>query len=108
MIQLPLWGEEGPESVPHEQDFSDMLFEPVAPPKPDPEQTPEEHRAELFHGEHEDENYANEEPGQWHTAGRDLSEVCVMTGWPPRHIQLGRHCPHGLLGSDPEEVIDLT
>lgn len=108
MIQLPIWGEEGPETVAHEQDFSDMLFEPVGPPQPDPEKTPEQLREEAFHAEHETEGYANEEAGHWHTAGRDMSEVCVTTGWPPRHVRIGRHCPHGLLDHDSEEIIDLT
>lgn len=106
-MQLPIWGEE-PGSLPYEQDFSDMLFLPVQPESEPEEQTPEEHRDELFHGEAAPEdNFANEEPGEWHRAGRDMTEVCIMTGWPPRHIQVGQHCPHGLLNEE-EEIIDYT
>jgi hypothetical protein len=111
MIALPIWGEggpEGPEELGDTQDFSDMLFEPVGPPEPDPEATPEQLREEAFHAEHVADNYANEETGQWHRAGRDMSEVCVTTGWPPRHLRVGRHCPHGLLDQHPDEIIDLT
>jgi hypothetical protein len=107
MVQIPIWGEERPETLAHEQDFGDMLFEPIGPPQPDPEMTPEQHRAELFHGEHVADNYANEDPGRWHEAGRDMTEVCVTTGWPPRHISVGKHCPHGLLNRT-DEPIDLT
>src|ERR1700722_13919681 len=106
MVQIPIWGEEGPQSLPQEQDFSDMLFEPIGPPQPDPEQTPEQLREEAFHAEHVSDNYANEDPGRCHTAGRDMAEVSVTTGWPPRPIQVGRHCPHGLLDIS-DEPIDL-
>ena len=108
-IQLPLWGEEPPR-VPHEQDFSDMLYAPVPPPEPNPEMTPEQQRAEAFFQEalpFEGENFAND-ASSMQQAGRDLTEVCVMTGWPPRHVQVGLHCPHGLLDDDSDEVIDLT
>lgn len=108
MVRIPIWGEDGPVSVPVDQDFGDMLFEPIGPPEPDPEATPEQLREEAFHAEHVADNYANEDPGRWHAAGRDISEVCVTSGWPPRHVSVGKHCPHGLLDVDPNEVIDLT
>jgi hypothetical protein len=25
------------------------------------------------------------------------SELCVYSGWPRRHVRVGRHCPHGML-----------
>lgn len=111
MIQLPLWGEpdgDGPEELGYAQDFGDMLFEPLGPPQPEPEATPEQLREEAFHAEHVSDNHANEESGRWHSAGRDMSEVCITSGWPRRHIKIGKHCPHGLLEGNPDEIIDLT
>jgi hypothetical protein len=107
MVRIPIWGEDGPVDVADTQDFSDMLFEPIGPPQPDPEATPEQLRDEAFHAEHVADNYANEDSGRWHAAGRDMTEVCVTTGWPPRHVTVGKHCPHGLLDVS-DDVIDLT
>lgn len=108
-VQLPLWGEPDP-PPPDMAGFSDVLFTPALPPEPDPEQSPEDQQLELFHGEAagEHSNYANDEPGDWHRAGRDMAEVCVLSGWPPRHQQVGRHCPHGLTSAGDEVIIDYT
>lgn len=108
-VQLPLWGENAPPA--EEAGFADMLLTPVPPPKPDPELSPEQQQLELFHVEADKpDNYANEAPGSWHRAGRDLSEVCELSGWPPQHTRIGRHCPHGLfpVSDEREEIIDYT
>lgn len=112
-VQLPLWGEAESEP-PEAAGFMDVLFTPSSPPEPDPELSPEEEQLELFHAETDGQyTYANPEPGDWHRAGRDQGEVCILAGWPPRHQQVGRHCPHGLSspgghdGGD-GEVIDYT
>jgi hypothetical protein len=105
-VQMPMWGEPTPPA--EDAGFPDLLFAPTAPPEPDPETSPEETRMELFHAEADGQySFANEEPGEFHQAGRDLSEVCVMYGWPPQHVSVGQHCPHGL--TEPQnEIIDYT
>lgn len=34
---------------------------------------------------------------RWEPVRVSRSEVCVFGGWPRRHTQIGRHCPHGML-----------
>ena len=75
--------------------FGDILFEPVAPPEPDPELNPDERRFLKFA---EDTQAAAPVMAHEYDEPRIArSEICVFGGWPRRHVQVGRHCPHGML-----------
>lgn len=110
-VQLPLWDDDGKPAVSAETDFSDMMAMPVRPEAdaPEPELTPEERRIEAFFSSvAPGENFANQSTDGWDSAGRDSTEVCVLSGWPPRHVQVGQHCPHGLTDDTADEIIDYT
>lgn len=91
----------GPDDTPdyvEDGGFGDVLFQPLAPPEPDPDLTPEEERWMTFrdaamtgYGQALIASAQWEEP----TVGRD--NVCVFGGWPRRHMQVGRNCPHGMI-----------
>jgi hypothetical protein len=85
----------------HEGHFGDILFEPLAPPEPDPEMTDEERQYLQFL----QDTPAPEHHGgaQWSEPVVSRSEICVFAGWPRRHIQVGQHCPHGMLEEDDDE-----
>ena len=78
--------------------FGDILFAPVPPPEPEEEMTEEEYQYM---------NFTTDTQSQAPVAGQRYdepfvarSEVCVFGGWPQRHVQIGAHCPHGMLDED--------
>lgn len=99
VIQVP--------SDPHEQpvglaqgNFSDVLFD-VAVPEPEVEITPEEQRWMGFM-EHAPSGHSHA-GHDFHEPVVSRSEVCIFGGWPRRHIQIGAHCPHGMLEEDDDD-----
>jgi hypothetical protein len=81
-----------------------MLIEPVAPPEPEPDWTPQMEQQAAFH------EASREGPG--FASGLEpvavtASEVCVYGGWPRRHTVVGRNCPHGMLDEE-DEIVDYT
>lgn len=77
-----------------EAGFGDILFSPHVP-EPEYEVTPEQQQDMLFRA---DTQSGPPVAGRsWEEARISQSEVCVFGGWPRRHLQIGRHCPHGML-----------
>lgn len=111
-----------PEDLP-EATLNEFLFSPVKPrqPEEEPELTHEQRhdagfRGEAYQGEQlggfqdpgteQPLRQAEEDPRAHHKPLYALerreeaitgSEVCVFTGWPRRHVTVGKHCPHGML-----------
>jgi len=95
-IQVPFDPHEQPDYL-AEGSFGDILFEPLAP-EPEYEMTPEEERYLAF-GEAVPDGMSYAGRG-WTEPVVGRSEVCVFAGWPRRHVQVGAHCPHGMLKED--------
>ena len=81
-------------------DLSDMLIAPVSEQELEPEEpTPQEIRQDAFREHAADRDRLS--LGEWNQPGRGRirngTEVCQFTGWPRRHLSVGKHCPHGML-----------
>lgn len=103
--------------------FGDMMSVPVPPPQPEPDLTPEQLRFLGFADQADTgpqlgglQHPGNEAPPPVSDIQRERrhqplhllterqkpvttprGEVCVYSGWPRRHVIVGKHCPHGML-----------
>lgn len=115
-----------PEIPPRDADYSDLMFTPAGPPEPEPELSPQQRQRSGFDGE----AYQGQQLGGFQGRGSEHAppfrerdghrpldllgeraqpatagaEICVFTGWPRRHIQIGLHCPHGLRENDERDT----
>ncbi len=87
-------------------EFGDILFAPVGPPEPEEDLTPEELRYMQFHSDTQSDAPVAGQRYDEPTVAR--SEVCILAGWPQRHVQIGAHCPHGMLEDDDERPPEVV
>jgi hypothetical protein len=94
-IEVPGDPHDEPQGLVVRGHFGDILFTPVAPPEPEEDMTEEEWQHLHFTSDVQTEapvmDHRYDEPAI------SRAEVCVLGGWPRRHVSVGAHCPHGML-----------